>query len=126
VCKIVVYCYCSLGRKTSIVFCYAQFFGVLGGVLIKGQNLKIDPDDPGLRIRGIYFYSVNCEDFQEKYPPVSVDDTGSVAQCILITVFTEVNYGFLFFHRRRSSNFFLRNYENIGWDSWKKIQGNNI
>ena len=66
-------------------------------------------------------YGVNTGETSSNFPPISADDSPSLAQCLLISLFTQANsYGFHIFHRRGSSNLFIENCEAGVWTSWKK------
>ena len=98
----------------------AQLLFFLGGVTIKGGDTFVDAHT--LKERGLHMYGVNTGETSSNFPPISADDSPSLAQCLLISLFTQANsYGFHIFHRRGSSNLFIENYEAGMWTSWKKI-----
>ena len=99
----------------------ADLAAVLGVGTINGENTFVDAHT--LKELGLHTYNVNAGGASSNFPPVSADVTENSGQCVLISMFTENNYGFHIFHRRNSSNLFIENCENGVWSSWIKIPG---
>ena len=106
----------------------ANLASVLGGLMIIGTDERIDANDARLRQVGFHIFGVNTQTngTEYNYPPSSADDTGNLAQCTLVSIFTSNSYGYQIFHRRKSTNFFIRSYENSVWQPWTKIPGATI